>query len=207
MFYDKQSIIESEGVDVNIYGITSLLTSSKALIGRSNRTGNVMLPLEAYRKGMFLPQSNIKNGNIVKNLVTNETYIVVSSFNEIIDNRLCAINTMMIKCNVAIDIIGDGEETADDVGNIYKTKITKASDLSAYLEIDNLSLTQYKAGLYPNNRYSLYIPSLDISLLDQIIVKSLHDNLVLKIVSIDNLSYEDLVVLTVTSDVDGGGVQ
>lgn len=207
MFYDKQSIIESEGVNVNIYDITSLLTSSKALIGRSNRTGNVMLPLEAYRKGIFLPQSNIKNGNIVRNLVTDEAYIVVSSFNEIIDNHLCAINTMMIKCNVVIDIVGDGEETADDVGNIYKTKITKASDLNAYLEINNLNLTQYKEGLYPNNKYNLYIPSLNISLLDQIVVKSLQNNLILKIVGIDNLSYENLIVLTVTSDVDGGGVQ
>lgn len=206
MFYDKQSIIKSEGVDVDIYDISSILTSSKALIGRSNRTGNVMLPLEAYRKGMFLPETNIKNGNIVKNSKTGESYIVVSSFNEVIDGLVCAIDVMMLKCNVIVDIIGY-VETADEVGNIYKTEVHKATNLSAYLEINNIDLNQYKEGLYPNNEYSLYIPSLDISLLDRIIVKSLKNNLVLKIVGVVNWSYENLNILTVTSDVDGGGTQ
>lgn len=208
MVKEKQQIIESEGVTVNIFDISLLLgldksewspsAVTKALIGKASKGNNTSLSLEAYRKGIFLPGSNIKNGNIVENTVNGDYYIVIASSDEIIDSEIASIHVLMLKCNAVIDIVGE-EETADDVGNIFRKPIFKVSDLSVYVQSDKLDVAQYKPGLYLDNRYTLYLPFLPLSMSDKIILKTIQPNLTLKIEGIDSLSYENLLVVSVVS--------
>ncbi len=210
MILEKRQIIESEGVIVDIFnidnGISGVINwipqlTTKALIGKANKSSNTTLSLEVYRKGIFLPDVNIKNGTLVKNTISNEYYIVVASSDEIIDNQIASVNTLMLKCNAVIDVVGK-KETADDVGNIYVDDVIKVSDLNIYMYSDRVDLTQYKPGLYPDNQYTLYIPAVPISLTDKVILKTANPPASLKITGIDSLSYENLLVISVSSSVN-----
>jgi len=94
------------------------------------------------------------------------------------------------------------EETADDVGNIYLEDVIKVSDLNIYMYSDREELAQYKLGLYPNNQYTLYIPVVPISITDKIILKTKDTPVSLKITGIESHSYENLLVVSVSSSVD-----
>jgi hypothetical protein len=209
----KQNLIKREGVNCSIYDINSVYGSINAdissltsnvnticLVGKLKSLTGSALSLEVYRKGIFLPDVNIKSGNIVKNNITNEYYIVVGISNEIIYNELCSVNSLMMKCNSIIDI-NDEVETADDNGNISKNIVTEVSNLSVYTHSDTLNLKQYDPGQYPQCKFNIYMPSLPVSLNNKIILKTVNPPINLKIVGIDSITYEGLLVVTVITNI------
>jgi hypothetical protein len=191
----KQSIIRSEGVVVDVTDLNGMSVTTSALIGRSNSgQGNNANLLESMRKAQFLPTIGVVGGEHVTNTTTGETYLIVGTQDELIQGQKAAIICYMYVCNATVTISGI-TEVADKNGNIKRAPIDKLKDVSVYVQQITADMRLYDPGLSPDADYRLYIPVVDIDLMDKVTVSMNGRSTPLKVVSADYLQFNGVVVV------------
>lgn len=196
----KRGIILEEGVPVEVYDSNGVLVeSTHSLIGKAVKQSQSIISLEYHREGQFVSDSAISGGHIVKNSVIGDTYLTIASMNEVIGSELVAKITRMVVCNSTLTV-EEYQEVADEFGNITRTKVPVIDGLNVYVESVDSELVQVKHGLLSTSDYLVFMPTVDVEILDTITL-SIHGNPVkFKVESIDNISYEGIAVLGVCTE-------
>lgn len=200
MIETKREIISEEGVPVEIFNKSmDLIDETIALIGKATRQFFSEVSLKSHRQGQFFPEINIKNGLIVKNGVTDEDYIIVANYPEVIEQQMCATITRMIVCNSKLTI-KRMVETADRFGNIKREFEEVYSNLSVYAEHIESEVTQKDPGKSPKDRYKIFAPDIEIGIEDQIQIEVGGKEVSFKLMGYDLLSFKGLTILEVVSE-------
>jgi hypothetical protein len=197
--HDKRKIILKEGTPVILYPPTGAPIESKALIGRASKQFMNSLSLEENRRGYFLPDVNLDNGWIVLNNTTGEYYIAIAVYPEIYNTEILSIASHMFVCNAVIDISGFSE-VWDDYGNKEVTPVVKVSGSRCYLQHVSAELRQFDPGLHHDAEYIIYTQQCDVNLLDTIKLKNNSPEINMKIVDINNFSFNGITKLQVRTD-------
>lgn len=199
MVSELQGIILSEGVKVQIQSTSGVSQTTTALFGKATRQFFSALALETTRKAQFVPEVDLANGYIVHILASGETYIVVSNFEQLVDNQVASVVVQMYRCNSKIDIKTVGT-TADENGDITTADITKYSDVTVNIEAVTSDLRQYQPGLLAETTYLIYAPSVEVSILDTISADINSRKVPLKVVGTDYVSFPGLVLIQVKTE-------
>lgn len=196
----KREIILEEGVPVSIFDREmESLGDTTALIGKATKQFASEISLESHRQGQFLPEIELKNGLVVRNNVTNEDYIVVASYPEVIERQLCATIARMIVCNSKMTV-GRLVEDADDRGKITREFREIYSNLSIYAEPLESEVRQTDPGKAPKSRYKIYAPSIELDIEDQIQIDVGGVMMPFKLIGYDYLTFRGLTLLEVVTE-------
>lgn len=200
MIETKREIILEEGVPVEIFDKDmDLLNETIALIGKATRQFFSEISLESHRQGQFFPELDIRNGLIVRNGITNENYIVVANYPEVVEQQMCTTITRMIVCNSKLTV-KRMVETADRFGNIKREFEEVYSDLSIYAETLESEVVQKDPGKALEVRYKIFAPGIEIKVEDQIQINVGGKEILFKLMGYDPLSFEGLTLLEVVSE-------
>lgn len=199
MISTKERIIRTHGTDVTIYDTVLSNYDTVALFGRASKQFNSLISLEAHRKGMFLKDDEVHGGYTVHNHKTNEHYLCVSMYNELIGGEVAAVFSHMVECNSELEL-SRNKPVADQYGNISKDMVTEVTNVKAFLEADTEALKQHKPGKRPENSYIIFSPSFEVHLMDRIRVKSDHVWFDLKVTHVNYLSYKGVVIMHVETE-------
>lgn len=197
---DKRQIILDEGVPVDVYDYTgSLLGSTTALIGKATKQAMTEISLEYHRKAHFVPDFDIPNGLIVHNKITNEKYLAVANMVESYGNEVIAKISRLVESNALVTIKGFSE-TADENGDIFRGEVDKATNLPVHVLPVTAELKQYQPGLHSDAEYVIFCPEMDLDLLDMVDITKGTKKIPVKIVYVDILSFEGVVLINVCSE-------
>jgi hypothetical protein len=197
---EKRQIILSEGTDVEVFDSTgNLLFQTKALIGKATKQFMSEISLEYHRKAQFIPELDIPNGVTVRNTATGETYLAIANMVETYGGEKLSTILRLVETNATITVTGLAE-TADEYGNISTSQVTKAQDMPVHIESSNAELRQYQPGLHEKAEYLIYMPAIDIQLLDKVTVNAGGRILKLKVEHVDYLSFVGIAVLSVCTE-------
>jgi len=201
MSYDlKQSLILTEGTPVEIMDHTgTILFKTKAIIGKVSSTTMSEINFEYSRKGLIIPNLDIRNGLILRKTVTGETFIIVAVFDEVINNTKQSTSIRLIQTNSWASIKGF-TEIADDYGNIISDEVTKATKLPVHVSVANARLMQFKPGLKEIVEYRIYAPHCEAEILDRVGLMINGGELNFKVESVDLLTFPGLVLLDVRTE-------
>lgn len=200
MVETKREIILEEGVPVSILDREmNLIKDTTALIGKATRQFFSEISLESHRQGQFFPELNIGNGSIIRNNVTEEDYIVVANYPEIIEQQKCTTIVRMIVCNSKLTIKRLVED-ADRFGNIKRSFEEVYSGLSIYAEPLESEIVQKDPGKTFEVRYTIYTPYVEVDEEDQIQIEVGNGMKPFKLVGYDYLSFKGLTILEVVSE-------
>lgn len=193
---DNTEIIMSEGVQVTIDNGPPTF----AVIGRISRNSTDAISVEHQRRGVFLLDSGIKNGAIVTNTLTGEKFIDVSVYPMVYNDRIVAYTSLLFICNMHAMVIGY-DVLVDYHGN--RTPVERDPlDVEGYALVITDKLKQYDPGIMPNALYKLFIPVIPLDYKDRFIINGRN----YKVVAIDNLSFDGLLVVQIGTDVVGTDV-
>lgn len=197
---EKEKIILREGslVEVTDY-LSGNVFNTHALIGRASKPSESTLSLEARRRALFLPEIDINNGNIVKNLANGEQYIVVSMMDEVYKNEVLSKVCIMLKCNGYLTVLGE-METADEDGNIKSGWGEKYGDVPVYVDRNVMDLEVVRPGVYEFVSCYIYAPGILVSTLDKLVLRSENRNYNFKAISTDYVSYPGLVIISAETE-------
>jgi len=196
----KREIIQEEGVPVSIFDKDmGFVEDTIALIGKATKQFASEISLESHRQGQFLPEVGVRNGLIIRNKVTNEDYIVIANYPEVIEQQVCTIITRMIVCNSKIRV-GRLIEDADERGKITKGFKELYTNLSVYAEPLDSEVKQADPGKVPKSSYRIYAPDITVDIEDQILVDIGGQMMPFKLVGYDYLSFKGLTILDVTTE-------
>ena len=200
MIETKREIILEEGIPVEIFNKDGeSLFETTALIGKATRQFFSEISLESHRQGQFLPELDIHNGLIVENKVTNDDYIIVANYPEIIERQKCTIITRMIVCNSQITV-SRLVRTADKFGNIKKDFEDVYKDLSVYAEPIDSEVKQTDPGKLYKTKYNIYAPNLAIDIEDRLELEVGGEKKAFKLDGYDSLTFKGLTIIEVTTD-------
>jgi len=200
MFDTKREIILDEGLPVDVIDWQgNTLFSTKALLGKATKQFFSEISLEYHRKAQFVPELDVKNGQIVRVIPTGEHYLIMATYNEVFGTEKLATITRLVECNNEV-LIQTLVETADDDGNIYRTPTPIVNGLKAYVEMKGGDLVQYKPGLQSRLEFDVYIPVIDVEVLDQIHLNINGKFVPFKVEYIDELSFQGIMILRVSTE-------
>lgn len=201
----KSTIIRKYGEPVDIFRFDTdsldLVSSTKALIGRSSKTVSNMFRLATQKEAIFLPDQDVQNGDYVYLMNTDEMFIVVGTHNEYGRNSVISIVSNILKCEYVMTVKGYITD-ADDRGNIKKIFGDKYSDIPCFYEHISGDLKQYDPGLNPEAEYRIYTTAIEIEETDRIEIYLRNTNIAkkFKVVSIDPVSLPGLLIIDVEYD-------
>ncbi len=196
----KREIILEEGVPVEIYDAEmNLLDETTALIGKATRQFFSEISLESHRQGQFLPELSVVNGLIVKNKVTEEEYIVVANYPEVIEQQKSATITRMIVCNSKLNVSRLVED-ADRFGNIKREFKEIYSNLSVYIERIDSIVKQTDPGKVLNVTYKIYAPNIILDIEDQIQIDVGIGMQPLKLMGYDYTTFKGLTIIDAVTE-------
>lgn len=198
MVDEKRAIILSEGISVQLLDYQGTLqATSKALLGRFTKTNEA--GLEHHRKGVFLPDLDVKNGDLILAVATNEHYLVLATMDEIIEDKVASKIAKLLACNTELKVEGISQ-IADANGNIRKTPVVKVYGLKCHITSITAQLRQYNPGLHPDAQFRIYCPVFDIDLLDKVTMQVNGKSVPLKVMATDYISFSGVVILDVKSE-------
>lgn len=199
MTISKNEIILQEGTVFQVLnGLTA--TYDTGLIGRASRQSNRMLSMETARKAQFISTSTVCGGCILIDINRDsEDYIVISDMKEIIKGETVSVICQVLTCNATFDI-SYLSETADENGNRSKINTLKAGNVKGHIEALNADIKQYRAGINEYADYLIYIPFVELDLLDKVKVTAKGLNNTFKIVAIDSFTYSGISMVQICSD-------
>ncbi len=199
MLEDKKQIILDEGLPIEVQNYDgTIICETRALFGRAS-TQNFETRLEHFRRMQFLPEVPVKNGNIIKNIMSGEYYLMVASMHEVIYEYNVAISAIVIACNATVKVEGI-KEVGDSKGNIVKTPDLRVDNLKAYIVPCVSELKQYDPGLHPDADFRIYVPDCVFKILDTV-TTVINDNIIkLKVVAVDYLSFPGVAILDVKTE-------
>lgn len=196
----KRQIILDEGSPVEVIDSTGVVVeTTKALLGRANKVSYAEISLEAHRQGQFVPEITVHNGNLVRNAITDTHYLVLASMDEIVQSDKIATICRMLECNSSITLERI-EETADENGNIKKSLVLVADELSVYVESGRAVIEQKNMGLLPEVEFRIYAPLIDVKLLDKISLTINGKKSPFKVDALDFVSFEGCVMIDVCTE-------
>lgn len=200
MVNDKRDIILSYGVPVVVYDpIEDEKFETRALLGKATRQFFSDISLEYYRTAQFLPELPVRNGQLIGNLVNGETYLILATFSEVVDDVQLAMIIRSVECNSFISV-KELRRIADRDGNITSKEVTVLEGIPVYMEALKVGLEQYDAGMFPNNVYRIYAPNIPSKLLDRVYVRVENEEIPLKVVHVDKLKFRGVTVLDVSTE-------
>lgn len=199
MVNQKQKIIKSRGSDIILTDLNGDSFPARALIGRASEQFNNMLSLEAHRRAHFLPNTKVDSGYIVYDVTLQKQYICISTYRELIANKVSSVASHMLVCNSELTV-GREEETADDRGRREKTSEVIKDHVKISLQINSQDLRLYLTGNHPDSEFIAFAQDFDVRLLDKIIVNNGLQSIPLRLVSFDRISYPGLVLLYLSSE-------
>lgn len=198
MIDDKRDIIISEGVSVEVYGV-DYAVSTIAIIGRASTSTATLIALESHRRANFLPEVPLPCGSTVYNNVTNERYVIISTFDEVLEGEKAATVCIMYLCNAALTVSSIVED-ADEDGNITQVEIIKYGDVPVHIAQVNADLRQMDPGLSPDAEYVIYMTGYDLDILDKFVVKKGSRELPLKVLSCDYFVFDGAVQIQAATE-------
>lgn len=200
MIETKREIILEEGVPVKVYKPNyEVVTETIALIGKATRQVFSEVSLESHRQGQFFPELPITNGLLVENLVTNEVYIIIANYPEVMEQQKCTTITRMILCNSNITVSGL-VETADRFGNIKKEFKPIYKDLAVYVDTIDGDVEQTDAGKFPKKACKIYAPNIHLNIVDRLEVDVGGEKELFKIASSDPLKFRGITIIDAVTD-------
>lgn len=212
MINTKRSIILEEGTKVSTYNVLEEPNigddgelvevepeETIALVGKSTKQFFSEVSLESHRQLQFVPEVKIDNGYNVKNLITDETYIIVAKYPEIIYNEKCATVTRAILCNAKI-YISRLVETADRFGNITKEFKDIYPELDVHVEILDSKLITANPGQYTEAKYKVFSPGVDVFDTDRIEILERGKRVPFKLTGRDYTTFKGLTVMELISE-------
>lgn len=197
---DKRDIILDHGVPVLVYdplGEDKLET--RALLGKATKQFFSDISLEYHRTAQFLPELPIRNGLLIQNLVNEETYLILASFSEVVEEVKLATVIRSVQCNSSISI-KEIRRVADLYGNVTSKEVAVLEDVPVFVESLRTGLEQYDAGMFPNNMYRIYAPSIPSKLLDRIYIRVVDEEIPLKVMHVDRLKFRGVTILDVSTE-------
>ncbi|MEC0276810.1 hypothetical protein [Peribacillus frigoritolerans] len=198
--YEKRQIILSEGQPVEVFDTSGLfLFKTNAIIGRATKTGQTEVSFEAHRKIQIIPDYDVPNGVTIKVITSKETFLAIATMVETYKGEKLATSIRMVETNANVTVTGTSE-TADENGNVFSAPVTKADNQPIHIQTVNAELKQYMQGILPNVQYLIYIPAIDLELLDKVTVHSVGRNIKVKVENIDYLSFPGLALLQVSTE-------
>lgn len=132
MFIEKTRLIKSQGHSVKIRDTNNGVTETKALIGRASAQFNSMISLESHRKAFFLPDIQIGAGYKVMCDSSDEQFIIVAVYPELVRDKKISSICHMLVCNAKLKLTKDAK-TADTNGNIKVTPEVVFTDVDVYI--------------------------------------------------------------------------
>jgi hypothetical protein len=197
---NKSRLILHEGSPVRVTSARSgEVTETTALVGRATKQFDNTISLETNRRGHFLPQIQIENGDSVVHLVTGDNYLVIATMSEVMKATVVANIGHLYICNCSVSVLGV-QESADNNGNRINMPVQKVEGQRAYIQTLNAQLKQYDVGLHPDAEYKLFLPRAPIDLMDRVMVTEDEVTIDMKVVATDFLSYKGLVVVQVKTE-------
>lgn len=200
MIEEKRAIIEEEGLPVTVYDPhNDIEFQTTALLGKATRQFFSEISLESHRQAQFLPELPIKNGLTVVNNITNEKYLIVASYNEIIDSMKCSTVVRMILCNTVMSVFTMTED-ADERGNIKKVPMIKYSDVNVYAEALGGDLKEKSPGIQYESKFKVYSPNIKIDYTDSIALMLDGENVLFKLTGKDTLTFKGVAMIDIVSE-------
>ena len=197
---EKRQIILSEGAPVEVYDASdTVLFTTSSLIGKASKAAQSELALENHRQAQFIPELDIPNGVRIHNLASDEHHLAIAQMVEIYASEKIATISRLVECNALVTIEGI-EETADEYGNISSSPVLKAENTHVYISSLSSELVQYKPGLHENAEYLVFMPDLDISLLDKFTVVMNNRSFDFKVEGVDYASFQGIAVVSVCTE-------
>lgn len=199
MIEEIRSIILSEGVEVDLSELNGPPIRTKALVGRSTQQFSTSLySLEYHRMTKFLPEIPADSGMTVLNTVSGETYLIASSYKEVVNGQVSSTICHAMKCNVLIDVIGM-QPSADENGNLTNVTVNLYTGVPVYVNQVSAELVQYRPGLFENVEYLVYAPPLPLSLLDRVVFQT-EGATRYKVENLDYVEFPGLLVMALCSE-------
>lgn len=198
MIDDKRDIIISEGVSVEVYGI-DYAVSTVAIIGRASTSTSTLIALESHRRANFLPEVPLPCGSTVYNNVTKERYVIISTFDEVLENEKAATVCIMYLCNAELTVSSVVED-ADENGNITLIEVEKYKNVPVHITQVNAELRQMDPGLSPDAEYVIYMTGYDLDILDKFVVRKGSRELALKVLSCDYFVFDGAVQIQAATE-------
>ncbi len=196
---EKFKIINREGTSVEIFPPAGDSFYSKALIGVAAKNFTSPVSLESNKRSYFLPDTEVANGYIIKNMINGEYYLTVAVVPEIYSNRILSIAAHLFKCNATVNIKGF-TETWDAYGNKTKATSSKVSEELCYIQSVSNELRQYDPGLHPDTRYVIYISQCSTTILDTVEITEYSPETKLKVVDVNNFIFEGISKIQVKAE-------
>lgn len=167
MINHKQQIVRKQGAPVILTAPDGTSIEAVALVGRASKQFNNTVSLESHRKAQLLPSTKCDSGYLLTNKVTGEKHVCVSTYNEVLDNKVAVIVTHMLKCNGNVNVSSE-TSTADGKGNIKKVFTQKHKDVPVYAQKVTAELRLLDPGLLPDVSYVIYSPPINVELMDNV---------------------------------------
>lgn len=195
MYEIKQQIIQSEGIPVTLYNPDATVVDTTALLGRAVKQFNSMISLEAHRRALCLPDTNFQNGTVIISNVTNEKFLTVATFNEVINSTVACIVGYLLTCNSLIDVYGVNRVVASDFGDIVNEKTLKISDMHIFTQTMTSNLKQQDSGIFLDTEFLIYAPYFELEALDRVVLKKDSRTVNLKVIHVDSISYDGVILI------------
>lgn len=205
MIETKRAIILEEGTFVSVHNHLNPMEDyeTTALVGKSTKQFFSEVSLESHRQLQFIPEDIVENGYTVKNLITEDTYIIVAKYPEIIYNQKCATVTRAIVCNSKLHL-SRLVETADKYGNIIKKFDYVYSGLDIYAEAIDSKVIAAKPGEFNEVRYTVFAPDIEVEITDRIEIEVRGKKVPFKLTGKDYTTFEGLTLLDLVSETRSG---
>jgi hypothetical protein len=199
MIEEKRDIILTEGVPVDIVDFDGTVTPTLAIIGRASRQSSAVITLEAHRRGIFLPEIDLRSGSVVISTVTNERYLAVGLMKEQIGTEIASIISHMMLCNTKMSL-STLAQTVNSRGDVVKGDVAKYTDLDVFTQAISSELRQQNAGLLHDAEYLIYAPEIEASLLDKLTLTVGTRKTPLKVVNVDYVTYPGITLVQACSE-------
>lgn len=199
MIIEKKRLINANGHNIEIYDRLLNKQTTKALIGKASKQSDSLISMEAYRKAYTLPEIEIQPGYTVHCMTTDEYFVVVATYKELINNNIASTVCRMLQSNCTLSVSRDTKQPDDD-GNIKLTMENIVSNVKTYIELGKQDIKQYNPGKNEDSVYEIYAPSFELELTDRLILTSGGINIPMKLVGTNYLSYLGLVVISAKSE-------
>lgn len=190
---NKSQIIKSEGVEVRVTPLGGTMYTTRALFGRATRQSNTMLSLETTKKAQFSPENEVGGGAIIRNVQTDEFFIVIADMKEVIRGSVVSTVCQMynVNCQVSVRL-----ETisADENGN-KSTIFVPMLNSVGHIEYLSTELRSLGMGISKDAEYRVYVPEYNANILDKLVITVGPELLRLRVVSIDFVTYSGVTVI------------
>jgi hypothetical protein len=152
-------------------------------------------------KGIFAcPKEHVDNGDIILDRGEADYYFVMDKKTEIFNGEEVYIDATMYRCDEVIDIYRFGEGIRDTFGRVVDTSaVLVAEKVRGMFNPLNFDIKEQQDRVLPDNKIKLCIQEkVGIKVADRIVTSK---GTKYQVLSIDNISLQNLVFCVVDSDV------